>query len=111
MRIFTYSGIRREDCEGVPCSYSLGWARVAVSRLISAGFLQYWSAPPGGSTLGDGLSLHWRDLEYLIWPIFPALFQDLLLCRWVCDGDQTLEAGIGKLFPVSLVSWPPWVGS
>ena len=38
VRRFTYSGIRRKDCEGTLCYYPLDEARVAASRLTSVGF-------------------------------------------------------------------------
>ena len=51
MRRFAYSGIIQEDCEETLCFYPLGEARVAASRLISAGFctilewITWWLQP------------------------------------------------------------------
>ena len=92
------------------CYYPLGESRVSAYRLTPVGFSQYWSGSPE-SDLGNGLSIHWRGLEYLIWPIFTALTQTLLVCRRVQSGYQTLEAGLGDLVPESILTRPPCVGA
>ena len=69
------------------------------------------SGSPGGSALGGGIPLQCRGLDYMIWPLFPALKHDLMFCRWVQSGYQTLEEGLGDLVPYSLIYRPPWVGA
>ena len=111
---FRGSHILRLDSRNVRSHCALLWLVKPV--LLHLGLFweflaHYYSGPQGESVLVKGLHLQWRGLYYLICPLFPVLALNILSCRWVKPGDQTLEAYIGDLVPVNLLSRPPLVGA